>query len=370
MHFRTHSAAHALYSFILAFALYSIPALSQTTGFVYVASNQPSGNKVIQYQRTASGSLAEMSEALTGGAGGTGNGVGNLDPLGSQDSLILDDMGSFLLVVNAGSNQLSSLAAGTAGLHLVNTVGSGGSFPNSVALNGNLAYVVNAHGMPNVTGFRVSSSGELSRIASSTRKLPGGMMAAPHDVHFTPDGTRLVVTEGGTNQIDIFELGNNGLITGVRTQPSAGSGPFGFRFGREATLLNSEANTGSVSSYDLTSEDTLQVISAAVPDTQKAACWITITGTASVGFISNTASGTISSYEIAPDGTLMLARIDAGSLGTGAPIDSARSFDSAFLYVDDSALGRIVIFKISGTSLAKIGAVSGLPTTLQGIAAQ
>jgi 6-phosphogluconolactonase (cycloisomerase 2 family) len=224
--------------------------------------------------------------------------------------------------------------------------------------------------MPNVTGFRVSSSGELSRIASSTRKLPGGMMAAPHDVHFTPDGTRLVVTEGGTNQIDIFELGNNGLITGVRTQPSAGSGPFGFRFGREATLLNSEANTGSVSSYDLTSEDTLQVISAAVPDTQKAACWITITGTASVGFISNTASGTISSYEIAPDGTLMLARIDAGSLGTGAPIDSARSFDSAFLYVDDSALGRIVIFKISGTSLAKIGAVSGLPTTLQGIAAQ
>ena len=72
------------------------------------------------------------------------------------------------------------------------------------------------------------------------------------------------MTEGGTNQIDIFELGNNGLVTGVTTQASAGSGPFGMRFGRGGVLVNAEANSNSVSSYGLNSNDTLTVISPAV----------------------------------------------------------------------------------------------------------
>jgi DNA-binding beta-propeller fold protein YncE len=120
----------------------------------------------------------------------------------------------------------------------------------------------------------------------------------------------------------------------------------------------------------VTTLDTLAVLSAAVPDTQKAACWITLTGTARIGFISNTASGTLSSYEIDSNGAVALQKAVAGSLGSGAPIDSARSVDSQYLYVDDSALGRIVIFKISGSSLSPVGSVTGLPTTLQGIAAQ
>jgi 6-phosphogluconolactonase len=154
----------------------------------------------------------------TGGLGGTGNGVGALDPLGSQDSLVLSGTGSLVLVVNAGSDQVSSLAAGGSGIRLLSTVASGGRFPNSVALNGNLAYVLNAHGRPNISGFRVSATGVLQPISHSTRNLPGGTASAAHDIRFSPDGTRLLVTEGGTNQIDIFELGNNGLVTGVTTQ--------------------------------------------------------------------------------------------------------------------------------------------------------
>jgi 6-phosphogluconolactonase (cycloisomerase 2 family) len=347
-----------------------VPATAQTTGFVYVATNQPAGNQIIQYRRATTGLLTKLSQVLTGGKGGTGNGVGNLDPLGSQDSLLLNDTGSLLLAVNAGSNQVSSVAVTATGLRLVSTISSGGSFPNSVALSGTLVYVLNAHGTPNVTGFRIAANGELQNIPGSTRNLPGGSTAAPHDIRFTPDNTRLIVTEGGTNQIDIFELGNNGLITKVATQPSAGSGPFGFRFGRQGVLLNTEANTASLSSYTVTTLDTLAVLSAAVPDTQKAACWITLTGTARIGFISNTASGTLSSYEIDSNGAVALQKTVAGSLGSGAPIDSARSVDSQYLYVDDSALGRIVIFKISGSSLSPVGSVTGLPTTLQGIAAQ
>lgn len=156
--------------------------------------------------------LKKISQVSTGGLGGAGNGVGALDPLGSQDSLVLSGTGSLLLVVNAGSNQVSSLRAGGAGLALLSTVASGGVFPNSIALNGNLVYVLNAHGTPNISGFRVSSTGVLQPIAGSTRNLPGGTTAAAHDIRFSPDGTRLLVSEDVTNEIDVFQLNNSGLV--------------------------------------------------------------------------------------------------------------------------------------------------------------
>src|SRR5438045_7370732 len=108
-------------------------------------TNQPAGNTVIQYQRASNGSLTQVGMASTGGLGGTGNGVGALDPLGSQDSLVLSDAGSLLVAVNAGNNTVSSLAAGAGGVALLSNVASGGSFPNSAAVSGTLVYVLNAH---------------------------------------------------------------------------------------------------------------------------------------------------------------------------------------------------------------------------------
>jgi hypothetical protein len=59
---------------------------AEGAGYVYVATNQPAGNTVIQYARNSDGSLTKLSEIPTGGLGGTGNGVGPIDPLGSADS--------------------------------------------------------------------------------------------------------------------------------------------------------------------------------------------------------------------------------------------------------------------------------------------
>lgn len=134
-------------------------------GVVYVATNQPSGNKTIQFRRASDGSRTKMNEVGTGGSGGTGNGVGALDPLGSQDSLVLSGSGSLLLVVNAGSDSLASIRASSNGLRLLSTIGSNGSFPNSVAVDGNLVYVLNAHGTPNVAGFRLNPTGRLIPLA-------------------------------------------------------------------------------------------------------------------------------------------------------------------------------------------------------------
>lgn len=344
-----------------------ILAGAQTSGFVYIATNQPSGNMVIQYSRSSNGSLTKVSQAATGGLGGTGNGVGPLDPLGSQDSLFLS--GSTIVVVNAGSNQLSSLSAGAGGLKLLSTVSSGGSFPNSVAVNGTLVYVLNAHGTANITGFRLDAGGVLQPIAGSTRDLPGGTNK-PHDIRFSPDGARLLVSDEGPNVIDVFALNGSGLVTGVVSNPSAGSGPFGERFGRDGVLINVEANSGSASTYRLEPDDMLELISGPVPSTQVATCWVTVTLDGKFAFTSNTGSGTLSTYQIAGNGTLNLESPVAASITPGNPIDSSLSSDGAFLYVEDTSQGRIVIFRVNGGSLKQIGTVNGLPTTLQGIAAQ
>lgn len=338
-------------------------------GFVYVMTNEPAGNRIVQYSRADNGSLKESRRASTGGAGGIGNGVGPLDPLGSQDSLVLSGDGSRLLAVNAGSNEVSALAAGSQGLTLLNKVASGGTFPNSVALYGDLVYVLNALGTPNITGFRLTSTG-LVAIPNATFDLPGGTAAGAHDIRFTPDGTRLLVSEGGTNQIDIFEIDGAGLVTGVTTQSAAGSGPFGLRFGRAGVLLNVEAGSNSLSSYELNANNTLSVISAAVPDSQAASCWISLTRDGKFAFVSNTGSGTLSAFHVAVNGTLDLESAVDATIPNGHPIDSALSTDSAFFYTVDTNAGRIAEFQIHGASLKPIGFVTGLPATTQGIAAQ
>lgn len=343
-------------------------AAQMGSGFVYVMTNQLTGNTVIQYKRASSGLLTATATASTGGLGGTGNGAGTLDPLGSQDSLVLSGDGTRLLAVNAGSNELSVLGAGSSGVTMLSKVASEGEFPNSVALYGDLVYVLNAHGTPNVTGFRLDSDGMLHPISGSTRALPGGTSAAPHDIVFSPDGARLLVTEGGTNQIDIFAIGDDGLITNVTTQTSTG-GPFGLRFGRNEILAVTEAGIGALTTYQLTGADTLNLISAPVPDGQMASCWLSVHLKGHT-FVSNTGSGNFSSYQVSADGTAALVKPVAASIAPGAPIDSAFASDGKFLYVEDSARGSVFFFAVHGNGLAAIGGVNGLPTTLQGIAAQ
>ena len=320
----------------VAILVCAVPGFAQksSSGFVYVMINSPAGNEVIQYNRAADGLLSPASNALTGGLGGTGNGVGALDPLGSQNSLVLGGDGAFLLAVNAGSNTLSALSADSTGVHLLNTVSSSGSFPNSVALSGSLVYVLNAHGTPNISGFRLGSGG-LAPLPGSTANLPGGSGPAPHDVRFSPDGTRLLVSEGGTNRIDVFELNDAGVPVSVKSDPSAGEGPFGINFGRYGVLLSAEANPNSVSSYFLESDNALSVVSAAVPNGQMATCWISVTAGGKFAFVSNTASGDLSAYAVSGNGTLNLEQAVAATADGGNPIDSALSADSSFLYVVD-----------------------------------
>jgi 6-phosphogluconolactonase len=333
-------------------------------GFVYVMTNKNPGNSVVQFRRASDGSLAWMGEVPTGGSGTGSNGA---DPLGSQDALVLSGDGQLLIAVNAGSNEVSVLSARAGKLTWLSKSPSGGAFPNSLALFGDLVYVLNAQGTPNISGFRLDTNGALHAITNATVDLPAGSTGA-NDIRFTPGGNRLLVTVSGTNQILEFDVGDDGVAGSPVPQQSAGNSPFGIRFGHDGVVVVSEA-AGSVSSYRLGASDTLDVISAAVPNTQKASCWVSVTGSKRYAYVSNTASGTLSSYSVGPNGEVSLLKAIATS-AAGPPIDSALSRDSRFLYVEESLLGEVQIFRVDGANLIPIGQAPLLPAGIQGIAAQ
>ena len=348
----------------LLLAVNSVNLHAQNFGdsFVYVLSNKNPGNSILQFLRGSNGALTFIREVPTGGSGSGPNGA---DPLGSQDSLVLSGDGSFLLAANAGSNEVSVLGPRNGQLVRLSKTGSGGTFPNSIALSLDLVYVLNSKGAsPNVTGFRLDVNGVLHKIV--TVALPAGDAGA-NDVQFAPDGSELLVAVSGTNQILVFPIGSGGVAGSPVAQTSAAASPFAIRFGHNEVALIANAS-GAASSYQLTGADMLTAISGDVSDTQKAACWISVTRDGKFAVVSNTGSGTLSSFAVDANGDLSLFEAVAANPG-GAPIDSALSRDGKFLYLEESAQGKLLIFRLSGGDLSQIGTIT-LKEGIQGIAAQ
>src|SRR5262245_5644168 len=123
---------------------------------VYVQTNNATENEVIVFGRARDGALAPAGRYSTQGRG-TG-----VPHLASAGSVVLSDDGRWLLVVNAGSDEVSLFAVEPDRLRLADRVHSGGSKPTSVAVSGALVYALNA-GTPNVSGFTLTD-GKLTAL--------------------------------------------------------------------------------------------------------------------------------------------------------------------------------------------------------------
>jgi len=352
-------------------------AVDLQDGAVYVMTNQPT-NEIVIFDRLANGSLSRVGQVATGGQGNpfkSGTQTISADPLASQGALGFGLSGRFLFAVNAGSNEISAFAIGKTGLSRVDRVPSGGSRPISLTARGNLLYVLNGGGTPSISGFTIASSGQLTRLADSTRSLPSGDISAPAQVSFTPDGARLVVTERGANLIVTYRIGADGRPGTRIITPSSGIGPFGFGFSR-GRLIVSEAAAGvsgdsSTSSYAV-SDGGLEVISGSIRDFGTAACWLTVTGDGRYAYVSNTGSGQISLYRVRDNGTLALLDAKASNTSdTSLPIDMSRSSDSQYLYAHLAGTRSVAVFRIqTDGKLTGLQTIGGLPKGAQGIAAR
>ena len=133
------------------------------------------------------------------------------------------------------------------------------------------------------------------------------------------------------------------------------------------------ANQSAASSYSAGNDGVLSVVSGSVPNSQTASCWVIFTNNGHSAFVSNTGSGTISSYDLTSSGgTLTLLNSVAGDLGpSSAPIDIALNISSQFLYVLEGGAQSVASFRVGPNgSLTLIDTDGGLPLGAQGIAAK
>jgi 6-phosphogluconolactonase (cycloisomerase 2 family) len=261
--------------------------------------------------------------------------------------------------VNAGSNTVTVFAVHGDRLQRVQVVGSGGSFPVSVATHGDLVYVLNARNGGSVQGyFRLGD--HLLRIPAWNRRLgldpteTPEFTSTPGQVAFTPDGSKLVVTtKNNLNQIDVFPL--NGFGTPSKSPvvtPDPGNVPFAVAFGPSGRLQVAEAGPNAIASFIVNRDGTL-TFAGRVPTGQTATCWITRSG--NHFYLGNAASGTVSAFRAARGGP-----VAQGSTATDAgTVDLAPSADGRNLYVQTGAAGIVDEFAIGANgALTEIGSVS------------
>ncbi len=339
----------------------------EAAGAVFVATNGAVGNEVLVFPRGGDGGLGAPQSYPTGGLG-TGAGLGN------QGGLALSPNGANLYVVNAGSDDVSGFRLTAGGLEHLGTWPSGGNLPISIALHGDLLYVLNDGGTANVTGFRIANGGSLTPIPGSTRTLSE---AAPDagQVGFSPDGARLVVTEKGTNLLTTFPVLGDGSLGAAVSTASAGQTPFGFAFDGRGTLVVSEAFGGAagastVSSYR-PSGAAWAAVSPAAPTTETAACWIAVSPNGRFAYSTNTGSNSVSGFAIGLDGSLALLNPDGVTGTTGVrPIDMSFSRNGRYLYTLNAGGPSISAFRVGADgSLEPLAGAGALPVGSNGLVA-
>jgi 6-phosphogluconolactonase (cycloisomerase 2 family) len=326
---------------------------------VYTQTNSAAGNAVQVLARGDDGALTPAGSYATGGLGTSAG-------LGSQGAVALSEDGRVLLAVDAGSDDIASFRVQRDGLTLVGRVPSRGVDPVSVAIRGRDAYVLNAGGVSNVAAFRLDGNGTLTPSFGGREPLSVPAAGAAQ-VAVSPDGSALVVTEKAANQLETFPL-RRGLPGDPVITPSSGPVPFGFAFDRRGDAIVSEAANSTASSYRLGADGALRLVSASVPTLQGAACWVAVTPDGRFAYTGNAATGSITGFAIARDGSLTRLAEDGRSASSPRPNDLAIA--GGYLYAINPNVGTVTAYRIGRDgSLDALPAATGLPTGLAGLAA-
>ncbi|MGH8961130.1 MAG: lactonase family protein [Jatrophihabitantaceae bacterium] len=324
---------------------------------LFVQTDETSGNHVAAYRQDADGTLTYQHTYATGGDGGVLP-TSVIDHTASQDAVTYDGRHHLLYVVNAGSNTVSVFGVDGTSLQLRQVVPSGGTFPVSVAVHGDVVYVLNAQQGGSIQGYLVLGS-RLLRVPSWNRGL--GLDATltnftqtPGQVAFSPDGRQLLVTtKANTNSIDVFGLSWWGAPSALAVHNvRAGAVPFALTFDRRGEVIVADAGPAAVTTLTLQHDGTLTPVSTVVTG-QKGTCWVIRDGR--FLFTTNPGGPSVTSLELGRTGTPTVLGSTTTDPGT---VDPAISRDGRYLYVETGAGGILDEFRVRHDgSLSPIGSV-------------
>lgn len=378
---------------------------------VYTTSNDPSGNSVIVFSRAANGMLTQRKVVSTGGKGIKSTAPFGFPIVDSSGSVNLTADGKLLFVVNSGDNSVSSFQVTASGPKLVSHVSSHGKLPISLTSSGDLLYVVNETSA-NIYGWKFSSTGKLTPVAGSKRKLTAVTPKGKKDkvgvtagIGFADNGGVIVVTQRGLprtyGEIDTFVISHNGSAGASQAFATPGiANPFGFsasgkqilvsNAGFVATPSGAEPNpmdptqfNGSAATYNVSAAGKVKLVKNTATN-GRAACWLVVSKDGRWAYVSNTLSdsvpdtftgkGSVSVMSVGHGGKMTLkGQGDAG--GMGFPSDEALSSNDHYLYVVDpfvmGAPSHIDVYKVgSNGSITHIQTTpSTLPNGVSGAAA-
>jgi 6-phosphogluconolactonase (cycloisomerase 2 family) len=324
---------------------------------VFVQNDNTSANQIVAYDRGSGGALTQAGIFSTGGLGGKLEGS-EVDHLASQGSLILDSENNLLYAVNAGSNTISVFAVLGDQLALRQVLGSGGTFPVSIAAKEGLVYVLNGLEGGSLQGFKVQE-GRLSPIAGSNQSLnlpveTPQFTHTPGQVEFSPSGKQLIVTtKAAGDDVDVFSVNGQGKLSKPVVNSLPGTVPFGVTWDKQGNLVLSES-AGAIASFKFNESGTIEQLDV-VPSGQVATCWVV--GVRDLFFTSNPGSASLSGFQSSRGGQLLTplgnTETDPGT------VDATITGAGRFLYVQAGGPGTVDGYSIgaSGT-LSKLGSVT------------
>jgi 6-phosphogluconolactonase len=336
-------------------------------GAVFVQTNEER-NRVLAFARDVEGHLGEAVAYETGGRGTA------MPHLPSQGSVVLSADRRFLLVANAGSNDLAVFAVDGASLRRIGLTPSGGETPRSIAEHAGTVFVLNT-GKPGIASFRLGQDG-LKPVVNGGMPMSAAD-ADPAQIAFAPDGRTLVVTQRGTDSIATYAVQEDGTLGSAAITDSSGPTPYGFAFSSNGTLIVTEAfraqkGAAAASSYALAG-GSLTPVTRSLGNGMSEICWAVVTPDDRFVFTTNFADSTVSRFAVGSDGTIALEDASAGSTDERRPglRDEDLSDDGRFLYAIDADAGILLGWRVAEDgSLTQNVSASGLPVTVAGVAAR
>jgi hypothetical protein len=297
-----------------------IDAAPPIASFVFVETNNPAGNGILGFVPQGDTLMSIGPAVPTGGLGLNAGPTQRLGPLDSDRQLALSADGSRVYAVNSGDRTITVFAIGSDG-KLTQVTGprfaTGGNNPVSIGFSGTHTIVVNKEVAGTIAPSYAMFDTKSQRAQSKTSTPIGGSPSVAYvsrDQKFLfgtqfLDGAR--ASQAPAGQIDAFVIHTTGTLTAAPGSPYAlPADTSGITPAPPAVALNMvEHPTKNILyvGYPTRSQVGVYTINAttgaltfvrAVSNSGKAVCWFLIDKDARHMYTVNSASATISTYDL------------------------------------------------------------------------